>query len=381
MRCGWRRRVQSSSLNVTRHSAQRLHGSRTSRLFEETTVDSLDQNSSKAVPPHVELIQMGTAGWVSRVTYAAARLGLADHLAGGPKSSEELAGPLSAHPPSLHRLMRTLASLGILTERGDRRFALTPLGEALKTGAPGSARASLLTLGSPWFNSAFDHIVHSVQTGETGFEKSQGMPVFDYLAQHPEDASLFSETMIGIHGEEPAAVADAYDFSAFSTVVDVGGSTGNLLSAILARHPEPRGILFDRPHVVTDAPALLAARGVADRVTIEAGSFFETIPVGGDAYILSHIIHDWSEEQCLTILGHVRGAMRPAGRLLVVEMVLPAGDKPHLGKLLDIVMLVLPGGQERTEEEYRTLLGKGGFRLTRVVPTDSAASVVEAVLV
>ena len=145
--------------------------------------------------------------------------------------------------------------------------------------------------------------------------------------------------------------------------------------------PEPRGILFDRPHVVTDAPALLAARGVADRVTIEAGSFFETIPVGGDAYILSHIIHDWSEEQCLTILGHVRGAMRPAGRLLVVEMVLPAGDKPHLGKLLDIVMLVLPGGQERTEEEYRTLLGKGGFRLTRVVPTDSAASVVEAVLV
>ena len=277
---------------------------------------------------------------------------------------------MSAHPPSLHRLMRTLASLGILTERGDRRFALTPLGEALKTGAPGSARASLLTLGSPWFNSAFDHIVHSVQTGETGFEKSQGMPVFDYLAQHPEDASLFSETMIGIHGEEPAAVADAYDFSAFSTVVDVGGSTGNLLSAILARHPEPRGILFDRPHVVTDAPALLAARGVADRVTIEAGSFFETIPVGGDAYILSHIIHDWSEEQCLTILGHVRGAMRPAGRLLVVEMVLPAGDKPHLGKLLDIVMLVLPGGQERTEEEYRTLLGKGGFRLTRVVPTD-----------
>jgi hypothetical protein len=174
--------------------------------------------------------------------------------------------------PSLHRLMRTLASLGILTERGDRRFALTPLGEALKTGAPGSARASLLTVGSPWFNSAFDHIVHSLQTGETGFEKAQGMPVFDYLAQHPDDASLFSETMIGIHGEEPPAVADAYDFPVFGTVVDVGGATGNLLSAILSRHPGPRGILFDRPHVVTDAPALLAARGVEDRVTIEAGT-------------------------------------------------------------------------------------------------------------
>ena len=174
---------------------------------------------------------------------------------------------------------------------------------------------------------------------------------------------------------------DAYDFSAFSTVVDVGGATGNLLSAILSRHPGPRGILFDRPHVVSDAPALLAALGVTDRATIEAGSFFETIPAGGDVYILSHIIHDWSEEQCLTILGHVRRAMRPDGRLLLVEMVLPAGDTQHLGKLLDIVMLVLPGGQERTEEEYRTLLGKAGFRLIRVVPTDSAASVVEAVLV
>ena len=209
--------------------------------------------------------------------------------------------------------MRTLASLGILTERGDRRFALTPLGEALKTGAPGSARASLLTVGSPWFNSAFDHIVHSLQTGETGFEKAQGMPVFDYLAQHPDDASLFSETMIGIHGEEPPAVADAYDFPVFGTVVDVGGATGNLLSAILSRHPGPRGILFDRPHVLTDAPALLAARGVEDRVAIEAGTFFERVPAGGDAYILSHIIHDRSEEQCLTILGHVRRAMRPDG--------------------------------------------------------------------
>jgi hypothetical protein len=324
---------------------------------------------------------MATAGWVSRVTYAAAKLGLADHLAERPKTAEELAGPLSLHAPSLHRLMRTLASLGILNERGDRGFALTRLGEALKTGAPGSARASLLTIASPWLNASFDQIIHSLQTGETGFEKANGMPLFDYLAQHPDEASLFSETMIGIHGEEPPAVADAYDFSVFGTVVDVGGATGNLLSAILSRHPGPRGILFDRPHVVTDAPALLAARGVEDRVTIEAGTFFERVPAGGDAYILSHIIHDWSEEQCLTILGHVRRAMRPAGRLLLVEMVLPAGDTPHFGKLLDMVMLVLPGGQERTEGEYRTLFGKAGFRLTRVMPTDSAVSVIEGVLV
>jgi hypothetical protein len=153
-----------------------------------------------------------------------------------------------------------------------------------------------------------------------------------------------------------------------------------MLAGILARHPGPRGILFDRPHVVSDAPALLAAKGVSDRVTIEAGDFFKNVPIGADAYILSHIIHDWSEDQCLTILGHVRKAMSPAGRLLIVEMVLAAGDAPHPGKILDMVMLAQLGGQERTEAEYGVLLGKAGFRLTRVVPTRSAASIVEAVV-
>lgn len=331
------------------------------------------------LPAHVQLIQMATGNWVARVVYAAAILDLVDHLAAGPRSAEDLAGLIGAHAPSLHRLMRSLASLGILAERPDHRFALTGLGEALKTGAPGSARASVLTAGSPWFQGAFEQIVYSVQTGKTGFEKAHGMPVFDYLAQHPADASLFSETMIGFHGQEPPAVAEAYDFSSFDTVVDVGGATGNLLAAILLRHKGPRGILFDRPYVVADAPALLEARGVTGRVTIEAGDFFETVPSGADAYVLSHIIHDWSEAQCLTILGHVRKAMKPDGRLLLVEMVLPAGDTPHLGKILDMVMLVLPGGQERTEEEYRPLLAKAGFQVTRVIPTNSAVSIVEAI--
>ena len=206
------------------------------------------------------------------------------------------------------------------------------------------------------------------------------MPLFDYLAQHPEDASLFSETMIGLHSQEPPAVAAAYDFSIFNTIVDVGGATGNMLAAILTHHAGPRGLLFDRPHVVGDAPALLKAKDVSDRVTIEAGDFFKSVPVGGDAYVLSHIIHDWSEDECLTILGHVHNAMKPDSRLLIVEMVLPAGDTPHLGKMLDITMLVVVGGQERTETEYGLLLRKAGFRLTRVVPTNSAVSIVEAVL-
>jgi hypothetical protein len=162
-------------------------------------------------------------------------------------------------------------------------------------------------------------------------------------------------------------------------VVDVGGATGNLLAAILARHAGSRGVLFDRPHVVRDAPALLKARGVEERVTIEPGDFFETVPAGGDAYVLSHVIHDWDEDQCLIILGHCRKAMKPDGRLLLVEMVIPAGDAPHPGKLLDMVMLVVAGGQERTEAEYATLLNRAGFHLSRVMPTESPVSVMEAI--
>jgi hypothetical protein len=337
------------------------------------------QATSQTLPPHVQLVNMGRAFIVSKVVYAAAQLGLADELAEGPQSAAELADRLKVHAPSLHRLMRTLASLGILTEQSAQRFALTALGEALKTGAFGAARSSLLWFGGPWVSGAWGHLMHSLETGKSGMEKASGLALFDYLAQHPEHGSLFSQMLMGLHNGEPPAVADAYNFSAFGTIVDVGGGNGNVLAAILSRHPAPRGVLFDRPHVVSEAPALLTATGVNERVTLMAGDFFQTVPAGGDAYVLSHIIHDWTEDQCLTILGHCRKALRPNGRLLIIEMVLPPGDAPHPGKLLDMTMLVMTDGQERTEAEYAALLDKAGFRLSRVVPTTSAASVVEAV--
>jgi hypothetical protein len=186
--------------------------------------------------------------------------------------------------------------------------------------------------------------------------------------------------MVGFHGAEPPAVAAAYDFSGLGTIVDVGGATGNLLTAILGRHSGARGILYDLEHVVRDAPALIRERGLADRVTIESGSFFDRVPAGGDAYLLSHVIHDWSEDRCLPILENSRRAMKPGSRLLIIEMVLPPGNTPHPGKLLDMMMLVGPGGQERTPEEYAALLDKARFRMTRVVPTQSDVSVVEGVL-
>jgi hypothetical protein len=340
-----------------------------------------DHNTNDTMPPYAQLVQMAISHWVSHIIYVAAKLDLADHLAKGPKSADDLAGPTQTHAPSLYRLMRTLASLGIFTEDATHRFALTPLGEALKTGAPGSARGSILTLASEWMSRGWDQLLYSVQTGKGGFEKSLGMPFFDWLAKNPEEASMFSETMIGIHGAEPPAVAAAYDFSRFTTIIDVGGATGNLLTTILGRYPGLRGILYDLAHVVRDAPALIQARGLADRITIESGSFFEGVPGGGDAYLLSHIIHDWTEDLCLTILGHCRREMNADSRLLIIEMVLPVGDTPHPGKILDMMMLVGPGGQERTKQEYDNLLRKAGLRLTRVVPTASPVSVVEAALV
>ena len=338
-----------------------------------------DTATELAPPPHVQLVQMAMGHWISRIVHLAAELGIADLLAAGPRGAEDLAGATKTSAGPLYRFLRGLANLGILTEGADRRFALTALGEALRTGAPGSARASVLTIASPWWIQGFGELPYSLETGKPGFEKVLGMPIFDYLAKHPDQASLFSETMIGFHGQEPAAIAAAYDFAGIRMLADIGGAAGFLLATVLEKHPGMKGILFDLPHVVADAPALLKAHGVEERVTIEPGSFFERVPAGADAYVLSHIIHDWSEPQCLTILGHCRKAMASSAKLLIVEMVLPEGNEPHPGKMLDLMMLVGPGGQERTTKEYEGLLAKAGFRLTRVVPTESAVSVVEAV--
>jgi hypothetical protein len=323
---------------------------------------------------------MGTAYWLSRLVSTAAQIGIADHLAGGPKSSADLAAITETHARSMHRFLRTLASFGIVTQLDDGAFGLTPLGEALKNGAPGSARSTILAMAGSWASASFSEFEYSLQTGKTAMEKVFGMPLFDYLAQHPHEAAQFSEAMVGIHGPEPPTVAEAYDFSSAGTIVDVGGATGNMLAAILTRYPQPKGILFDRRHVVTDAPALLRALDVEDRVSIAHGSFFDNVPAGGDLYILSHIIHDWTEEQCLTILGNCRKAMKPGARLLIVEFVLPEGNTPHFGKLLDMVMLTIPGGEERTAAEYSTLLAAAGLKMTRVVPTASDVSIVEAAL-
>jgi hypothetical protein len=330
-------------------------------------------------PPHVQLIQMATAYWMSRALYAAARLGLADRIANGSRRSGDLAAETGAHEPSLHRLLRALAGLGIVSADGNHEFSLTALGQALRSGSPGSAHATVLALAGDWWWRGWEHVLHAVATGKTGMEQAFGTTLFEYLAREPEEASYFNDAMIGFHGAEPETVVAAYDFSSYETIVDIGGGTGNLLAAILDRHPRARGVLADRPHVLSEAAALVASRRLADRIALEPIDFFTSIPDCGDLYLLSHVIHDWTAEQCLTILRNCRTVMKPGSRLLIIEMVLPPGNTPHPGKLLDLAMLVMPGGEERTPDEYDSLLKQAGFTLTRVIPTASAVSVVEAV--
>jgi hypothetical protein len=318
---------------------------------------------------------MAMAYNVSRAVYVCAKLGIADHLAAGPAHSDDLARACGAHPGALFRLLRALASVGLFTEVAPRRFGLTPMGATLKTGAPGATRATVLALAGHWAWASFSEFEYAVRTGKPGAEKALGMGAFDYLAKNPEQAALFNDAMIGVHGAEPAAVAKAYNFSGLGTLVDVGGGTGSLIAAILKTTPHLNGVLYDLPHVEGPARERLFSMGLADRCRVVGGSFFDSVPAA-DAYILSHIIHDWDEERCLRILGNCARA-NPKARIMIVEMVIPPGDSPHPGKLLDLVMLNVPGGMERTESEYGELLAKAGYRMTRVVPTESAVSVVE----
>jgi hypothetical protein len=326
------------------------------------------------------LMEMTIAHWAGELLLQAAQMQLMDKFEGdAPRSARDLASEYGILPGPLRRFMRSLTGLCLLSSAGDDSYRVTDLGAALKTGAQGNARSAVIALIGDMVKPAWSEFSYAFETGDPAFEKAHGMGLFEYCEKNPGMAQLFSETMVGFHGREPPAVAEAYDFSGIGSLVDVGGASGNMLGHVLSRHSHLRGVLYDLPHVVEDAPPLLEGFGVADRVTIESGSFFDSVPAGHDAYLLSHIIHDWDDEENATILRNVRDAMKPDGKLLIVEMVLPEGDEPHMGKMLDMMMLLVPGGQERTPGEYAELLEPNGFRVNRVVPTSSAVSVVEAV--
>jgi hypothetical protein len=316
--------------------------------------------------------------WLSTSLYVAAKLGLADLVKDGPRTVQDLAESTGAHGRSLYRLLRALASVGVFAEDDQGRFGLTALAERLRSDVPGSQHALALMMGEEHYR-AWGELEHSIRTGQNAFEKVYGKGIFDYLAHHPDLARIFDAAMVGVHGQETPAMCDAYDFSAFGTLVDVGGGNGSLISLVLQRTPRLRGVLYDLPHVVERAKENLRHGGVLDRCATVGGSFFESVPGEGDAYLLRHIIHDWDDGRCLQILGNIRKVIPPTGKLLVVEGVVPPGNGPSFTKLLDLTMLVVPGGMERTEQEYRDLYARAGFRLGRIVPTRSEVSVIEGV--
>jgi ubiquinone/menaquinone biosynthesis C-methylase UbiE len=331
---------------------------------------------STPIPPHVQVRDLVIGSWKAQAVYVAARLALADLVKDGPRSAEDLAKATGTHAPSLYRLLRALASIGIFAEQGDGRFASTPLAECLRSDLPGGQRALAIMMGEEHYGT-WAELLYSIQTGRPAFDHCYGQPVFEYLADHPDAAKTFDAAMTGIHGPETRAMAAAYDFSAFGTLVDIGGGNGSLLVEVLRQHPALKGILFDRQHVIERARENLRAAGLDNRCQVVAGDFFQSVPEGGDAYLMRHIIHDWDDDQSNTILKNCRRAMKGKSRLLVVENVIPPGNNPCFGKWLDLNMLALPGGKERTTAEYQALYAAAGFRLTRVVPTQMEISLIE----
>jgi hypothetical protein len=328
--------------------------------------------------PAQQLTQMITGCWTSRAIYVAAKLRLADHLADGPCWPDELAEAAGVAPRPLYRLLRALAGVGVFAQEADGRFRLNPLAEPLREGGPESLRALAVMIGEEQ-DRCWDDLCETIRTGETAFDRLYGRPVFDYLAEHPEQAEIFDTAMIGFTGQAMRAVLDAYDLSGVAILADVGGGLGTNLAAALGRYPGMLGLLFDQPHVIERARPRLEAAGVGVRCAVQGGDFFERAPVGADAYMLGHIIHDWDDAKAGLILDNLRRAMPNGAKLLLVEYVLPEGNGASFGKLLDLQMMVAIGGLERTEAEYRQLFAAHGFRLTRVVPTAGEISVIEGV--
>jgi ubiquinone/menaquinone biosynthesis C-methylase UbiE len=326
--------------------------------------------------PQEQISKMLTGYWISQALYVAAKLGLADCLKDGPRTAADLASATKSHPRAIYRLLRGLASIGVFCEDDQQRFSLSPLADCLRSDVPGSQHSLAIMAGEEHYL-AFGQLLYSVQTGKIAFDKLYGTPVFDFLQEHPEQARIFDEAMVGVHGRETAAMLDSYDFSGIPVLADIGGGKGSVMTTVLKRCPSMRGIVFDLPGVVERARANIVAAGLADRCQLIGGSFFESVPSEADAYLLRHIIHDWDGEKSLKILQNIHRTMGNEGRLLVVESVIPSGNEPSFGKLLDLAMLAIPGGEERTEDEYRRLFEAAGFRLTRIVPTKAEVSVIE----
>ena len=339
---------------------------------------------SQEAAPGLLLRRLISSYRISSAIHVAAQLGLADHL-GDASSTAELAALLGVHEPALRRLLRALVSVGVLADAGEDRFALTPVGTCLRADSPMSMRSWALCEGAEYYQRAWMDLSHAVQTGATAFQHAHGEPFYSYLSRHADRGAGFAQAMVDFGRLIARVLLDSYDFSSVRRIVDVGGNHGHLLLPILQRHPAMTGVLFDRPSVIGGACEAIQAAGLRHRCEPVAGDFLETVPAGGDLYLLSRVLMDYDDERAARLLRNCRRTMAPHGRVLIIQQVVPAqaGDAPGSASLdatlSDLNMLVLTGGRERDEEEYLALLERAGFALTRIIPSRALVSFIEAV--
>ena len=327
------------------------------------------------------LLDMMVGKWVSRAICAAAELGIADLLKDGPLSSAEIAARIGTAEDGVYRLLRALARIGIFTESEGQEFALTALGTCLRSDVPESMRGYARFLGHDFTWGPWGQLVHSVKTGRPACDFVFGMPAFDYARKHPEVAAVLNAGMTSLSAIETLGVVNAYDFAGVRTLVDVGGGQGWLLASILTANPGMRGVLFELPHVLESARSLLEREMVSDRCETVSGDFFAAVPKGGDAYIMKRVLHDWDDERSIRILRNCRQAMNPGGKILVVEVVVDSPNASTFATFLDLQMLVMTGGRERTVKEFQVLYETAGFKLARIVATRAPVSVIEGISV
>ena len=329
--------------------------------------------------PSAALINLVNGFKVSQALHVAATIGIADLLKNGPQTSDDLAAATRTHAGSLYRLLRALASVGVFREDEDQRFALTPLGECLRSDAPEPVGQWAIFTGQPEYWQAWGRLLDSVRSGEHAFRLTHGMTSWEYYERNPEAGAAFDDAMTSRSHRQATAMLNACDFGRFARVVDVGGGRGALVAEILAKHQSVRAVLFDQPHVVVGAEDVLRAFGVADRCQVVGGDFFDGVPSGGDAYLLKFILHDWEDDRATAILRNCRRAIAPDGRLLVIESEISPPNEGATAKFLDLTMLVHTGGRERTHDEWVALFAAAGFRLVGAMPTEAQVSIIEGV--
>ena len=347
-------------------------------------VRAVSTDARSGLPPQAVLYRLAIGHYVSRALALVAKLGIADLLAAGPRHGDDLAAATQTQGGALRRVLRLLASVGVLAENLDGRFELTPLGDCLRTDTPGSARAAVLLFAGERIQDSWKELEYCVRTGEPAFRKRGVTDPFAEMAESPDDAANFDAAMAEFTRMTAIAVAATYDFAPFRTVVDVGGGNGALLIGVLAAHPHLKGIVFDLPQVAQRAKQEIDGSGLAGRCGVIGGDFFQNVPAGGDAYMLKHVIHDWDDERAIAILRNCHQAMDVRGRLLIVEGVYPAridqSWESRGSAANDVNMLVSTGGRQRSESEFRSLYERAGFTLERIVPTPMT-SVIEGVRV